>query len=107
MAHMHCPECGQSFKPQRMTQQFCTAAHRKSFNNRRAVRGAELYDLFMALRFERGWAKATGLFQLMCRLASVWKQEDTASGRASYIRPDRWVAENRASMRGIAMRQVR
>lgn len=94
-----CIECGTEFQPKKATAQFCSAGCRKSFNNRRMTRGAALYDAFMALRYDRGWAKAIGLWQLICRLAMEWKREDENAGRASYVRPDRWVQENRAWLR--------
>jgi len=58
--------------------------------NRRKARGAELYDLFMVLRFDRERAKLLRIFQAMCRMASNWRAEDRArrAGRRSYRRPE-------------------
>lgn len=68
---------------------FCTPACRHAFNNRRRLRGAELYDLYMAHRFERPVAKALGLLQAMNRLASDFRAEDVEkrSGRKSWRAP--------------------
>lgn len=95
-----CPECGAEFQPQRSSAHFCSTACRKAFNNRRMTRGAELYDLFMAMRYARGWAKAQGIWQLVCRLAAEWRAEDDGAGRESFILPERWLQQNRAWLRG-------
>jgi hypothetical protein len=59
------------------------------FNNRRMRRGAEVYDLFRAIRRERSDAKALGLWTEMCRLELRWQEEDEAErpGRRSYMPP--------------------
>lgn len=44
-------------------------------------RGADLYDCFMALRYDREAAKAAGLWALMCRMAQSWNEEDQKAGR--------------------------
>jgi hypothetical protein len=54
-----CTECGAPFLAHaRLARhaEFCGTECRKAFNNRRAMRGATLYDLFMTLRYERGLA---------------------------------------------------
>jgi len=54
-------------------------------------RGAELYDLFRALRRERDTAKGLNLWTQMCRLELTWQQEDERQrpGRRSYVPPKR------------------
>ena len=52
----HCHECGAEYETVKHDARFCGTKCRKSYNNRRAVRGAELYDLFMASRYDREWA---------------------------------------------------
>lgn len=89
-----CPECGITHTPKRADALFCKSAHRGAFNNRRAQRGALLYDAFMALRYDRKWATAVHLWKMICRLASEWRAEDEDAARASFIRPERWVAAN-------------
>ena len=64
-----CAECGTTFEAKRDHAAFCSDACRKAFNNRRMTRGAELYDLFMAVRYERGLAKVMGLWSVICRAA--------------------------------------
>ncbi|WP_279483428.1 transcriptional regulator [Aureimonas sp. SK2] len=61
-----------------------------AWNNRRRDRGAELYDLYMAHRFERDPAKARGVFQAINRLASDFRREDRErrAGRRSWRRMD-------------------
>ncbi|SEK36776.1 hypothetical protein SAMN04515666_101338 [Bosea lupini] len=83
-----CAECGAPHKAARPTAEFCSATCRKAFNNRRALRGAELYDLFMAHRFERQAAQEARVLHAMNRLASNWREEDKAqrAGRKSWRR---------------------
>jgi hypothetical protein len=71
-----CRECGERFEAKRSTREFCRAACRQAFHNRAASRGAELYHLFMAARFDRGSATAAGAWSTMCRLASIFRAED-------------------------------
>lgn len=80
-----CWECG---APLRLKQpgHFCCTAHRRNFNNRRQVRGAELYDLFMELRFNRSDARAKGVWSLLCARAGAYRDADKAyrDGRPSW-----------------------
>lgn len=84
-----CRECGRSYKSLRADGEFCQTKCRSAWNNRRAIRGAELYDLFMALRFERGVATKLGVWKLICRMAWWWKDQDAKerAGRKSYAEP--------------------
>jgi len=77
-------ECGISYEARRATREFCGAACRRAFNNRRMLRGADLYDLFMALRFDRENAKRSGAWSLMRRMAAHFKAEDDRA-RASIV----------------------
>lgn len=81
-----CLECG---APTASKGDFCATACRSAFNNRRKARGAELYDLFMAHRFDRETAQALGVMAKMNRLASFYRGEDeTKRGkRRSWRRP--------------------
>lgn len=83
--------------------EFCSTACRHDFNNRRKARGAELYDLYMAHRFERDRSKQLGVFQAINRLASIYRQEDLhrRSGRKSWRSP-RAVLEDRPFLKAIA-----
>lgn len=82
-----CNECGSDYTPRRADEFFCSTACRKTFDNRRMTRGRDLYDLFMALRYERGLAKVSGLWAIACRMAQEWRQEDEAAraGRKSWL----------------------
>ena len=71
-----CIYCGTEFERKAQQQEFCSTPCRKAWNNQRMLRGAELYDMFMAVRFERKTAKVLGLWTLMCRLAMYWREED-------------------------------
>ena len=85
----HCAECGAPFARKRITEEFCSTKCRKTFNNRRATRGAQLYDLFCAMRRERDVSKDIGVWSEMCRLELMWHLEDekTREGRKSYVPP--------------------
>jgi predicted nucleotidyltransferase component of viral defense system len=65
-----------------------------SFNNRRMKRGAEMYDLFRALRRERSQAKELNIWTELCRLEKKWNDEDEAErdGRKAYMPPQKALA---------------
>lgn len=81
-----CAECGECFQAKRREAEFCGDKCRKTYNNRRAVRGAELYDLMMKLRFERPQAKLDGTWGHACALLAAYNDSDKARrpGRKSY-----------------------
>ena len=83
-----CLECGCHLVPSAKEREFCSPAHRLAWNNRRLQRGAALYDLYMAHRFERADAQARGVFQAINRLASDYRAEDRErrEGRRSWRR---------------------
>jgi hypothetical protein len=81
-----CRECGKALDNTKPSF-FCDTGCRVSWRNRRASRGADLYDLFMAMRYDRTEAKELGLWNLMCRMASSWHEEDLEAGRQSYFSP--------------------
>lgn len=85
----HCLECASAIEGRRIGKEFCSSQCRLAFNNRRMQRGAEIYDLFRALRRERGVAKELGLWSEICRLERQWQDEDEAArpGRRSYMPP--------------------
>jgi hypothetical protein len=87
-----CAECGDAFESLKTFGGFCCPAHRAQFNARRAQRGAELYDLIMAWRYERNLA---GLWQLVCKMAATFRDEDfrDRAGRRSWRNPRTVVAE--------------
>lgn len=86
-----CKECGQALppaKPNAPHQRFCSAPCRKTFNNRRATRGAELLDYFMSVRYHR--STHSGGLAIMSQMAALWREEDNREreGRQSWITPD-------------------
>jgi hypothetical protein len=90
-----CQECGDKFGTDRGNARFCSTTHRKDFNNRRAVRGAQVYDFLMLKRYDR---KALVMFEgervtteqaarvMMDRLAEMFNEADkeVRGGRRSF-----------------------
>jgi len=103
-----CAECGGVYSRSRVTEDFCSTRCRKTFNNRRAVRGAALYDLFMIMRNERGFAKAHGVWNLMCRLAMYWKESDEESrdGRKTWRNPKDAIQQHSWARATVVSRDV-
>jgi len=87
---LSCRECGEPFEaPSKRSGSkplFCSVPCKKEFANRRMLRGARLYDMFMLLRYERGLAKVRGIWALTCELARQWRAEDQRErgGRPSW-----------------------
>lgn len=80
-----CHECAAEFTSARPDSLFCSTECRKEYNNRRATRGAEIYDLFRALRRDRSRAKELNVWTAMCRIELRWQQEDEKrSGGKTY-----------------------
>lgn len=84
-----CPECGRRHSPARRDAEFCSATCRQRWHSRRAQRGADLYDLYMAHRFDRQTATALGLLAIINRACSTWRAEDAErrAGRRSWRPP--------------------
>lgn len=99
-----CLECGAEYE-RAPNREFCSVKCRKDWNNRRMKRGAELYDLYMAHRFDRANAQALGVFQAVNRMASNFRAEDAAerAGRRSW-RATRAVLEERPYLRAVTTR---
>lgn len=89
-----CRECGVGYEAKKAASLFCSSPCRMAFNNRRRDRGAELYDLFMATRFDRKDAGEARAWALMCSLASAYRDADKATrgGRDSWRDLDEAVA---------------
>lgn len=87
-----CIECNAPLAPRKPTgpkPKFCSKACGKIFNNRRAMRGAEMYDLVMAGRFER--ATHAGMWRpTLTLLASHYREKDKSerNGMQSWHTPD-------------------
>lgn len=93
MAIKTCMECGCQIpaKPARKgpAPKFCNHTCAKQFNNRRMTRGAELYDLLMAGRFQRD--THAGMWRpTMTLLATHYRDKDKRDrdGRQSWHTPD-------------------
>lgn len=72
-----CLECGDPVhQPSTRPIDFCCGRCRKNWNNRRMLRGAEVYDLFMSLRYEREAAKKDGVWTTLTRLAQHFREAD-------------------------------
>lgn len=83
-----CQECGTAYAAAKRDQRYCSPACRKSGNNRRMTRGAELYDFYMSMRFER--ATHSGNIAVMNQMAAAWREDDKVNraGRYSWATPD-------------------
>lgn len=81
-----CRECGKPFSAKRDTREFCDASCRRIWNNRRATRGAILFDAVMAWRFQRDAFEAAGGRKLLGQLASAFRAQDERDrgGRRSW-----------------------
>lgn len=108
MPHRPCRECGGPLPAgSRFDALFCSAPCRKAFNNRRAMRGAEMHDLVMEMRFNRDAAKAEGAWSALCAMASAYRDEDKTqrAGRQSWhSKTDRRVDGHSLRSRERAMR---
>lgn len=87
-----CLECNGPVAPRKSTgpvPKFCCAECRKTFNNRRMTRGAEMYDYVMSGRFER--ATHAGLWRpILSQMATHYRDQDIREreGRQSWHTPD-------------------
>lgn len=83
-----CLNCGAPFETARPkgTVFQCGSTCRTEWNNRRAQRGAELYDLMMAVRYERDVATEQALWSKACALMASFKADDDKArgGRRSW-----------------------
>jgi hypothetical protein len=83
-----CAECAEKFGSNRRDAEFCGDKCRKVYNNRRAQRGAELYDIVMAWRFGDGEGRINEARDLLCSLVSGYNEQDKMKrpGRRSYMK---------------------
>lgn len=96
-----CLEC--AYPLEGAHKRFCNNRCRSRFNNRRQTRGAQLYDLYMAHRFDRTVAKDLNVLTMLNRLASDFRQLDSRerNGRASW-RPPADVLANKPGLKAVA-----
>ena len=72
-----CQECGTPFLAKKNHAKFCSTVCRKTWNNRRATRGAQMYDAVMAMRYDRKKAKSLGIdWTFICRMAEMFNAQD-------------------------------
>lgn len=82
MAFKHtCRECHGSFKSKHYSAEFCGAACRGAFNNRRARRGAVLYDLLMIEATNPEAFQRNRLDGVASAAIAAFKREDEIAGR--------------------------
>lgn len=98
-----CRECGCQTISTRKPKDFCTSACRTNHTNRRRERGAQLYDLFMAMRYERELAVKLHVWTTMCQLAAEWRREDERDrdGRKSWGDWRAWLEKNGARLAAV------
>ena len=77
-----CKECGSEFLSTRTDKSFCSTECRKNWNNRRQVRGGQIYDLAMKYRADR----ARGDLGRLCNVIDRFLREDKAKGRTTWSR---------------------
>lgn len=104
MIRRACVECGEPFCSEKAWADFCCTEHRRDFNNRRQLRGAELLDLFMCLRYDRPAARLWGVWKILCRMAQAFRDEDLEqrAGRKSWREP-RAVLERHAYLQATVV----
>ena len=83
-----CTECGEAFGSDRFNAEFCSVPCKAKFNNRRAMRGAELYDVLMNMRYGSGFGRVKGAFTILTALARGYREQDRAErgGRRSWAK---------------------
>jgi hypothetical protein len=83
-----CLECGGEVHSRRADAEFCSRPCVRAWSNRRMVRGAEIYDLLMVHRYQRGLAAKFKVWRTINRLAALYRAEDVAErgGRRSWRR---------------------
>jgi predicted nucleic acid-binding Zn ribbon protein len=77
-----CVVCGQEFMATQEHGKFCSDRHKVIFNNIRRTRGAQLYDFFMTIRYEREKAAALDAWSCICALAATFRDAD--AGKISW-----------------------
>lgn len=105
-----CRECGALLQARRASCEFCSSACRQRFNNRRALRGADLYDVVMSLRVDRG--KSGAALSLLSKMVSNFRDIDRREreGRRSWLDLDTISSRNghlRSALVGLNVAGVR
>lgn len=100
-----CRECGCDMISTRKPKTFCSDACRTAHVNRRRERGAQIYDLFMAMRYERALAAKFKVWTTMCQLAAEWRLEDDRErdGRKSWGDWRAWLDKNGSRLGAVVI----
>lgn len=75
-----CSECGKEFRRRQYNAEFCGSTCRRVFNNRRAVRGAALYDLTMMLEAAAHNKQRDVIRAALDTKLKEWRLEDDRPG---------------------------
>ena len=107
MTARECPECGADLAGAHAYREFCGDACKRKFHNRRQLRGAQLYDVFMTHRCERALGEELHCLTMANRLAAQWRDEDAQerAGRKSWL-PVRRLLELNPWLKAVALGQV-
>lgn len=81
MAKHTCKECNGTFESRQYNASFCGDGCKRTFNNRRAQRGAILYDLVMIEACDPKAFEANKLANRRDELVQRWRAEDEAANR--------------------------
>jgi hypothetical protein len=100
MSKRQCRECGGEFTSRQYNAEFCGAPCRRSFNNRRATRGAILYDLVLIERADPKGFAANKLETRVEELIERWREEDATAKRSrTWKRPNDVMYDTAALLR--------
>lgn len=85
-ANDQCLECGGPIETPMPDKEFCTRRCRQTFKNCRLRRSAQVYDLYMATRYERDAARVAKVQAQLNRLCMHFREEDDQrrGGRRSW-----------------------
>lgn len=76
-----CLECRGGFTARQYSADFCGAECRRTFNNRRATRGAVLYDLLLIQHEDHAAFDKLRLDGRLTAMVEGWRKEDAERGR--------------------------
>lgn len=94
-----CKECGGDFDSRQYNASFCSDGCKRTFNNRRAKRGAILYDLLMIETFDPKGFTANKL-ETRVELIARWREEGAAAKRSrTWKRPHDVMYDTAAMLR--------
>lgn len=80
-----CPECGKTFPQTRAGKVYCSSACRVTFQNLCLTRGKSIVPLLVTWRRHREAPIGKTALRELCRIASMYIEEDRADGREAAI----------------------